>query len=120
VIEGTGAVGEVRPAPSVVHTTGELDLAVAPELDRALDAVPADIDLIIDLGATTFVDSVILSLFVRNARSHSDHGSTLVLAAPAPIVRRVLATTRLDDVLRCTATLDDARTLIARTPNDGA
>jgi anti-anti-sigma factor len=107
-----------RPEASVVRPVGELDIAATAGLDRLLDGVPADVDVVVDLSRTTFVDSAVLSLFVRGARRHSDQGSSLVLAAPAPIVRRVLTTTRLDDVLRCADTVDEARALL-RAP-DGA
>lgn len=107
------SIGERVGLPAtVLAPTGELDLAVAPELESQLLAVPADVDLVLDLSSATFVDSVILSLFVRSARRHSDRGATLVLAAPAPIVRRVLTTTRLDDVLRCTETVAEAQRLL--------
>lgn len=103
-----------RPEATVVRPVGELDIAATAELDRMLEGVPADVDVVVDLSRTTFIDSAVLSLFVRGARRHSDGGSTLMLASPAPIVRRVLTTTRLDDVLRCADTVDEARTLLSQ------
>ena len=102
-----------RGAPVVVRPRGELDLAVVDDLERLLGGVPCETPLIVDLSAATFVDSVTLSLFVRTARCHGQHGSTLVLAAPAPIVRRVLTTTRLDDVVPCVDSLDEAHVVVA-------
>lgn len=92
----------------VVSPRGELDLAVVDDLERLLGSVPCEANLIVDLAGATFVDSVTLSLLVRTARCHTDSGSTVVLAAPVPIVQRVLTTTRLDDVLRCIGTVDEA------------
>ena len=102
-----------RPEASVVRPVGELDIAATAELDLMLEGVPADVDVVVDLSRTTFIDSAVLSLFVRGARRHSDAGSALMLAAPASIVRRVLTTTRLDDVLRCADTVDEARALLS-------
>jgi anti-anti-sigma factor len=101
----------------VVSPRGELDLAVVADLERLLGSVPCEENLIVDLAEATFIDSVTLSLFVRTARCHTDSGSMLVLAAPAPIVQRVLVTTRLDDVLRCADTVDEAHAFLG--PVDG-
>jgi anti-sigma B factor antagonist len=108
-----------RREASVVRPVGELDLGATAGLDRLLGGVPADIDVVVDLSRATFVDSAVLSLLVRGARRHSDQGSSLVLAAPAPFVRRVLTTTRLDDVLRCTDSVADARILLRQGGSEG-
>lgn len=109
------STGGTSPRTLIVSPRGELDLAVVDDLEQLLRSVPCEENLIVDLAAATFVDSVTLSLFVRAARCHSEEGSSLVLAAPAPIVQRVLTTTRLDAVLRCSRTVAEAYDSLGRT-----
>src|SRR5512133_861971 len=54
------------PPYTVVAASGELDLAIAPELRRRLHAVIEDgiTDVIVDLSEATFVDSTILGVLV--------------------------------------------------------
>lgn len=99
---------------AVVHPDGELDIATVDDLDRLLRTASDDQDLLVDLERVTFVDSVTLSLFVRTAQRHRAAGTVLVLAAPSPIVRRVLTTTHLDEVLTCTDSVAEAQQLLGR------
>jgi anti-sigma B factor antagonist len=53
---------------TVVAVRGELDLATAPELSRALDeAWAAGGDVRVDLRATTFAESTVLRILLRGA-----------------------------------------------------
>lgn len=99
---------------------GELDNATVDDLDHLLRGPSDEQDVVVDLSETTFVDSVTLSLFVRTSKRHRDAGSTLVLAAPTPIVRRVLTTTHLDEVLTCTDSVAEAQSLLGRPTSAGA
>jgi anti-sigma B factor antagonist len=89
---------------------GEVDMARAQELRpgwlAAVDEHRPD-RLVIDLSAVTFIDSGGLSLLVVLNRRQIERGGTTLLANPAPIVRRVLAITALDQVMEVTAPEDE-------------
>ena len=78
----------------VLRVVGELDLATAPDLaaavDEALTASPPG--LVIDLTATTFLDSTGCRQLAQCARAGKKAGVTVVVACPPTntAVRRVL------------------------------
>jgi anti-sigma B factor antagonist len=98
---------------TVTTPSGELDIGSLPEVDRLFLAVPPDDHMIIDLAAVSFVDSVMLSRFVRAARRHESAGGRVVLADARGPVRRVLAITQLDALLPYAADVAAARALVA-------
>lgn len=84
----------------IVTIGGELDLATAPQVQRALSAAlvdlrPADPSMLVDLHRLEFMDTSGLGLLLRARKAAREHGSDLVLIAPAPRVRRVLSKTNL-------------------------
>jgi anti-anti-sigma factor len=99
------SVASERMSPSsprdvvVAAFHGELDLSTAADVAAELDEVDPHAHVVIDLGRTTFVDSVTLSCFITASRRHGQHGSRLVLADARGAVRRVLAITGLDLVM---------------------
>jgi anti-anti-sigma factor len=86
-----------REAVTVAAVGGELDLATAPELFETVSSriSAGDRHIVLDLSGLTFCDSAGLSLFVRLQRQLEELGGDLTLAAPTPIVRRVLDVTGL-------------------------
>jgi anti-sigma B factor antagonist len=99
-----------RGDADVIAIDGELDLATAPELSAALDArlVAGRRVIVADLSQLTFCDSSGLRVFVRIRRELLERGGRFALAAPVPIVRRVLEVSGLDGVLGCHPTVDAA------------
>jgi anti-anti-sigma factor len=93
----------------VIATPDEMDIANAAELARALQAAsngpPA---IIADMSATDFCDAGGLRALLQASRTATANGSELRIAAPTPLVRRVLALTGLDRDLRVFATLTEA------------
>jgi anti-anti-sigma factor len=82
----------------LVHATGDLDLATAPELDRVLRAaIAADTErhLVLDLGAVTFLDCCGLSSLVRAQSTLLDR---FWLTNVPPPVARLLDLAGLTDV----------------------
>jgi anti-sigma B factor antagonist len=82
----------------VVHVSGELDMATAPELSECLDrlaasSVPA---VVVDLSRLTFCDSSGLGVLVTFAHRVEELGTRLVLRSPTPTVRRVFELTATD------------------------
>jgi anti-sigma B factor antagonist len=76
----------------VVHATGDLDVASAPQLADALVDVIDDqgsLSVRIDLRGVTFIDSTGLSLLVDALHRVGEKGGTLMLAHPGPSLRRL-------------------------------
>jgi anti-anti-sigma factor len=86
-----------------VRLVGELDIATAPDADRAItDALGPDVtDLELDARRLEFVDSSGLRCLISaaNAVSAANPGATVRLTGPTPPVRRVLEITGLMEVL---------------------
>src|SRR5437764_3009624 len=82
-----------------VALTGDLDVAVAPDVRQRLDellARQASGVGIVDLRDVTFLDSAILGVLVGAARRARDAGGDLEVHAPPPMVRRLFAVTGVD------------------------
>jgi anti-sigma B factor antagonist len=76
-------------ARSIVRVFGELDIATAPQLEKALETATAEGSaLVVDLTETTFLDSTGLRTMVHAARAAS--GFTLVCPAENNAVLRVV------------------------------
>lgn len=101
---------ETVGAATVVAVAGEIDLAAEEPLrdvlERACDAGTAVV--VVDLTATTFVDSTALGLLVAAFRRLDARGARLrVVAVPGP-VRRALELTALIDPLGVVERRDQA------------
>lgn len=87
---------ELRPGCTEVRVSGELDLAVAPELDELLERLTADArDVVIDLAPCEFIDSSGLAVILRAHHRLDKAGRRLVMFGPSAQVLRVLSTTGL-------------------------
>jgi len=81
---------------STLTLSGELDLATAADLEAALATALAALadsgqpELIVDLGATTFLDSVTIRALVRARRRAEAAGGRLRLRGVSPRIGRVL------------------------------
>jgi anti-sigma B factor antagonist len=109
--ESTFELHTAAAGDAIVFTViGEVDMTTAPELAKALDAVPDTARLVVvDLGGVTFLDSSGLNALVRGRRelAASDVGFKVVVPAEG-VVRRVIEITRLEDSLSLVDSLDDA------------
>jgi anti-sigma B factor antagonist len=85
----------------LVAAEGELDLYTAPALRARLDRLIADgaRDLILDLTGATFVDSSALAVLVGSVRRLRSSGGRLLVVTRAPMLRRTLGVTRLDQIM---------------------
>ena len=84
----------------VVSVTGEVDLGTAPELERALRALPEDGvgSVIVDLTGCGFIDSTGLKLLTRTQRRFDRSGGRVGVVSTNRSVLRVLRVTRLDEL----------------------
>jgi anti-anti-sigma factor len=86
---------------AVVASTGEIDLTNAEWLrDALLSALNAGAScLVVDLTATTFIDSAGVTALVRASRRASASDAVLRLAVTAPAVLRVLNLVGIDQLI---------------------
>jgi anti-sigma B factor antagonist len=85
-----------------IYVEGAIDMASGPELwDHLKEAIPeARQRLVIDLSATTFLDSTALNLFVRAHKRLQGTGAELILRSPSEMVIATFQISGLDKVLR--------------------
>jgi anti-sigma B factor antagonist len=102
----------IRPGadPAVIVLEGELDIAAAPELRRAVDEF-AGTGLVLDFHRTTFIDSAVLKELLRARAELAGRGVALVLAGVPTPVRRLMDLTRTSELFEHT---DDADTALTR------
>jgi anti-sigma B factor antagonist len=87
---------ELQPGCRVVEILGELDLAVAAQLDEALTAAAADCDrLLVNLEGCDFIDSSGLAVLLRAHGRMAQEGRELAVYAPSDQVLRILSMTGL-------------------------
>ncbi len=81
----------------LVEVEGELGLADADQLQRALDDEAAgSAGILVGLQGCDFIDSTALAVLVAAHRRFAENGRRLVLCEPTAQVRRVLEVTGLD------------------------
>lgn len=100
-----------HPTATVVTVTGELDLATAPQLTETLDAARSDRPerrLVIDLTATTFIDSTGMRTLANAARDGDGGHLSLVCPSGNLAVHRLIELTGFDQVLALHERLADA------------
>ena len=99
----------------VVMLTGEHDLSTAQELTDAL-ADAADPATLVDLSATSFIDSAVLGVLIASHRDAAAAGrgwALVVGPGSGAAVRRILELTGLDTVMPVYATREQALSALA-------
>lgn len=79
-----------------IRVEGELDLAVAGQLEEALERCEGKL-MLIDLGACDFVDSTGIAVILRADRRAAGDGGRVVVHSPSHQVLRILTVTGLLD-----------------------
>jgi len=94
----------------VVTVEGELDIAAVPALRDELRRIDGDggQDVIVDLLAVPFVDSVALGLLVEASKRMKARGGVFRIVSDDRRIARIIEITGLDRVLRRHSTLRDA------------
>ncbi|GAA1828099.1 STAS domain-containing protein [Luedemannella flava] len=94
---------------AVVAVNGELDLATAPDLAAAIDGQVEQgrVNVVLDLADLSFCDSAGLRVFVRYRRQLDEAGGRFLVAAPSPMVRRVLEISGLAEMFGSYATVEE-------------
>jgi len=84
----------------VVVLEGEVDLAAVDRLWQAIESIPDDRAIVIDLGGVTFLDSSGLTVFLRALRARDGRRDAVVLRHPNTHVSWVLEVTGVDQAVR--------------------
>ena len=94
----------------VVAVRGEIDLFTAPEFKQRMSA-PIDAgrsNVIVDLTATTFIDSSSLGVLIGAHRRLKLRGGSLVVVCDNDAIVKTFKITGLDGVFTLVRSLDDA------------
>jgi len=94
----------------VVAIVGEIDMATAPEVSKAIDTGHGGAArVIIDLSEVTFLDSSALNAFVQSQQELAERDVAFRIISPADhAVRNVFEITRLTEPLSVVDSLADA------------
>lgn len=93
---------------AVVRVTGDLDVMTVPDFRLELHALlDGTADVAVDLSGVEFLDATGLGVLVGAHRRAGRHGVGFELRDPPRRIRRLLAVTRLDRVLRVTTSVLD-------------
>jgi len=94
---------------TIVTLGGYIDLSTGKQLRDVLDAAAKTASyLVVDMSRLGFMDSTGLSVLVDMYKRLDKRGGSLALAAPQPIVAKVLAISGLDRVLKVHASVAQA------------
>ena len=102
------SVEEPSAGSVVVAVDGEIDVATAPELERALAGVSAEKRVVLDLSECGFIDSSGLRTLLGARSAAASAGGSLALVVADPGLLRVFEVVGLGDVLDIHDTLDRA------------
>jgi anti-anti-sigma factor len=87
------------PAHTLILLRGDIDLAVAADLeDAGRDAIDAKAPIVADVRSVNLIDSVGISFLVRLAASGRESGTTVSLRGPAPRVAELLTLVGANDL----------------------
>jgi anti-sigma B factor antagonist len=105
VSDGSGA--------AVVSLAGELGPETAPAFRKALDHLcTTGRPVMVDLEALASIDGLGLSILVQAFRQLRRNDGALVIVAPTPAVRRVMAASGAEDFMPICRTRDEAAALM--------
>lgn len=100
---------EQRPGgPSVLTVDGELDQHSASRLREAMDTVPVETGVVLELSGLTYCDSTGMSVLVSaNERARADNGAFALVGLDADLMHhfRIVG---LDGLFTFYSTVDDA------------
>jgi anti-sigma B factor antagonist len=94
----------------VLAIVGEIDMATAPEVARAIDGGHADVErVVVDLTEVTFLDSSALNALVHSQRELAENDIAFRIVSPSDhAVRNVFDITHLTGPLSVVDSLADA------------
>jgi anti-sigma B factor antagonist len=98
-----------EPRVTVVTVGGELDILTAPKLTTRLDDIirRRHGDVVIDLTATEFIDSLGLHTLLSHQRRLTRQGRFLTVICPAGPARHAIELARLDEALGVVSSFEE-------------
>jgi anti-anti-sigma factor len=101
-----------------IDLTGRLDLEGADAIDLKLTVLVSSrrTFAVVDLAGVEFLASIGIATLVRNAKAVRLREGNLVLLNPQPNVAKVLASTRIDQLIPVCYSLDEAQRLVRAQP----
>lgn len=95
---------------------GRLDVAGTLAIDQRFTAVAAtrDMGVIVDLAQVSFIASIGIRTIVSSAKALAHRGGRMALLAPQAMVRKVLETAGIDQVIPVCDDLGSAQAAVAR------
>lgn len=84
---------------TIARVSGSIEANSGSELTRVACLAEHTEDVVLDLEEVDFLDSTGLGILVGIIRGFNDSGRKIVLAAPAPVVRKTLKITGIDRVV---------------------
>lgn len=96
-LESTALPGDITR----LTLTGRLDVTGTQAIEQpfSLATTSRAANIILDLSGVTFLSSIGIRLLITSARAQSNSGGKLVLAAPQPLVRKVLEIAGIDQLI---------------------
>jgi len=111
----------IDAARHVLDVRGEIDLFTAPELKQVLaEAIEAGrIRIVVDLTATTFLDSTALGVLIGAVKRLRSRGGAMAIVSVDENIAKTFEITGLDQIFTILATRDEALKAVAPA-DDGA
>ena len=105
-------VSEIRDGVAVAHLSGSLDLPAGKQFRESAEIEARKSDLIFDMAQVDFMDSAGLAALVLVIRGHKSVGKRCALAAPTPIVAKILKVTAIHQLAPIEESLESALRLL--------
>jgi anti-anti-sigma factor len=99
---------ETRDGFAVAHLSGSLDSPAGKHFRETPEIEARKTDLILDMAKVDFMDSAGLAALVLVIRGHKSAGKRCALAAPTPIVARILKITAIHQLAPIEDSLEGA------------
>lgn len=97
----------------MARVKGDVDLLTAPDFEHALrNQIDAGRNVVVDLSATRYADSSAINVLLKLGRALGERRNRLVLAAPSPLIARVLEMMAVTDLVPILPTVDAALTFL--------
>ena len=103
---------ETRDGFTVAHLSGSLDLPAGKQFRESAEIEARQSDLILDMAQVDYMDSAGLAALVLVIRGHKSAGKRCALAAPTPIVAKILKITAIHQLAPIEDSLEGAIRLL--------
>lgn len=103
---------ETRDGIAVARLSGSLDLPAGKQFRESAEIEARKNDLILDMAQVDYMDSAGLAALVLVIRGHKSAGKRCALAAPTPIVAKILKITALHQLAPIEESIEGAIRLL--------